>query len=228
MPAIFNNNDRRRHRLFNGPQRDPTALPRQRGTPYHARRSVTATGTRVLMPDDFMPVGPHAGKHLRAVPPDYLLWVNQQLWASDWHPWQPVADYIDRFITSDAETSQTIPVTTGPILFVDPVHVWPTSIKCFAKGSSHLHTLPGYLDYLHTFALGALNLRPDWFQNKETPHYDLTLTKHQQAIRLGAVEIPRQQMAEHLILWRDFRDTRPKPLPDPSTHTPAPNQIPGH
>lgn len=211
--------ERRRERFWRTAPPDPTAQAKKRGTPYHARRSVTAAGGRVLMPDDFMPLGPHAGKQLRAVPPDYLLWVNQQPWSKAWHHWQPLADYIERFILSDPDTSEAIHIPTGPLMYVDPVQVWPTQIRCFKNGSSHLHTLPGYLDYLQTFALGALWLQPEWCQNKETPHYDLTIAKHQQAIRLGAVEISRQQMVEHMRLWRQFRDSTPKPTADPSTHT---------
>lgn len=217
--------DRWKWKTFNGPQLDPTRAHKKHGTPYYARRSVTAAGGRVLTPHDMMPIGPHAGKHLHAVPADYLLWVNQQPWSRDWHLWQPVAQFIENYITSDAETSQTIPVPTGPLIYVDPVQVWPTQIQCFKNGSSHLHTLPGYLDYLHTFAIGALRLNPDWFQHKETPHFDLTIAKHQQAIRLGAVEISRQQMVEHMRLWRQFRDSQPRPADDPSTHTRLPHRL---
>jgi len=216
---------RRKEKFWRTPVPDPTRRPAQAGVPYHARRSITRDGTRVLMPDDFMPIGPHAGKHLRAVPPDYLLWVNQQPWSRDWHHWQPVAHFIENYITCDPDTSESIHVPTGPLIFVDPVQVWPTQIACFKNGTSHLHTLPGYLDYLQTFALGALRLRPDWFQNKETPHFDLTIAKHQQAISLGAVEIPRQKMLEHIALWRQFRDSRPKPTPDPSTHPRLKNRL---
>ena len=217
--------DRWKWKTFNGPQVDPTRQAKKHGTPYHARRSMTADGGRILRPDDFMPIGPHAGKHLRAVPPDYLLWVNQQPWSRDWHLWQPVAQFIESYITCDRETSDAIPVPTGPLIYVDPVQQWPTNIACFKAGSSHLHTLPGYLDYLETFALGALWLQPNWLQNKETPHFDLTIAKHQQAIRLGAVEISRRQMGEHLRIWREFRDCQPRPADDPSTHKRLPHRL---
>lgn len=217
--------DRWKWKTFNGPQVDPTRQAKKHGTPYYARRSMTADGGRMLRPDDFMPIGPHAGKMLRAVPADYLLWVNQQPWSREWHLWQPVAQFIESYITCDRETSDTIPVPTGPLIYVDPVQQWPTNIACFKAGSSHLHTLPGYLDYLETFALGALWLQPNWLQNKETPHFDLTIRKHQQAIRCGAVEISRRQMSEHLRLWRDFRDTQPRPADDPSTHKRLPHRL---
>lgn len=216
--------ERRRARFWRTAPPDPTQQAKQRGTPYHARRSITQDGDRVLMPSDMMPLGPHAGKHLHAVPPDYLLWVDQQPWSKAWHHWKPIASYIERFITCDAETSQAIHIPTGPLIYVEPIQRHPTSIACFQAGSSHLHTLPDYLDYLQTFALGALWLQPQWFQHKECPHYDLTIAKHQQAIRLGAVEISRRQMGEHLQLWREFRNNKRQTAPDPTTHTPIKNR----
>lgn len=41
---------------------------------------------------------------------------------------------------------------------------------------------------LHSFA-ARLGLRRSWFQSKTIPHYDLTVNKRRQAVRLGAVEI---------------------------------------
>lgn len=207
-PAIFDHDDLRRHRLFNGPQIDPTRRAKKLSIPHYACRNKT----RALMPDDFMPLGPHAGKHLRAVPTDYLLWVNAQPWSKTWSQWEPVADYISRCLLDASDSDLAV-------IFVDPLQVWPTATKIFRAGSSHLHTLPGYFDHLHTFALATLSLRPDWFQHKECPHYDLTVAKHQQALDAGATLIDRRRMAAHIILWRDFRNAKPKPLPDPSTHT---------
>lgn len=215
-PPIFDHDDLRRHRLFNGPQIDPTRRAKKLGLPHYARRTQVS---RALMPDDFMPIGPHAGKHLRAVPTDYLLWVNAQPWSKTWSQWQPIADYISRHPLSQ---SPSLPVSQSPdlpIIFVDPLQQWPHATKIFRAGSSHLHTLPGYLDHLHTFAMAALSLRPEWMQHEECPHYDLTVAKHQFALEAGATLIDRRSMAAHIILWRDFRNAKPKPLPDPSTHT---------
>lgn len=214
--------DRWKRRTFEGPQHDPTQLARKAGVPYFRQ----GKRDRPLMPDNFMPVGPHAGKMLRAVPPDYLLWTYQQPWIRNWHHYLPVLDYIERFILPDAETAAAIDVPTTNVIFMDPVQQHPTSIRCFKNGSSHLHTLPGYLDLLHAFALGALGLRPDWFQNKQVPHYDLTIGKHQQALQCGAEEINRRQFGEHLQQWRTFRDNRPRPADDPSTHTRIKHQFP--
>jgi hypothetical protein len=207
MPAIFDAADYRRHRLFNGPQIDPTRRAAKAGVPHYGTRN----RSRILMPDDFIPVGPHAGKHLRAIDPAYLLWVNAQPWSKCWVQWQPVADYISRFLieASDSDLSR-VPMTTP--IFTDRLQVWPTERKCFKDGSSHLHCLPGWEDYLHTFALGALALDPRWHQNKLLPHYELTKRKHELALQCGAVEIHDAQMREHTHLWKQFRDSQPKPL----------------
>jgi hypothetical protein len=212
MPAIFDAADYRRHRLFNGPQIDPTRRAAKAGVPHYGTRN----RSRILMPDDFIPVGPHAGKHLRAISPDYLLWVNAQPWSVCWVQWQPVADYISRFLL-DASDSQETTVndrqqSSTTVIFVDRLQIWPTERKCFKDGSSHLHCLPGWEDYLHTFALGALALDPRWHQNKLLPHYELTKRKHELALQCGAVEIHDARMREHTHLWKQFRDSQPKPL----------------
>lgn len=208
------NKQLRQEHFWRTPPPDPTRQHAKAGVPYYRPGK-----GRVLMPDDFMPIGPHAGKHLRAVPADYLAWVNAQPWSQNWVQWRPVADFIERFITCDPETQDSITLPPGPVIFVDPIQQWPTPIKCFQPGSSHLHTLPGHLDLLQTFALGALALNPAWFQHKECPHFDLTLRKHQLAIDCGAVEINRRQFVDHLHQWRQFRDSQPKPIL-PSSHEP--------
>lgn len=210
MPAIFDASDHRRHRLFNGPQIDPARRAAKAGIPHYGSRN----RARILRPDDFIPVGPHAGKHLRAIAPDYLLWVNAQPWSKCWVQWQPIADYINNYLVeasdSDLQISKSPPLQ---VLFTDRLQIWPTERKCFRDGSSHLHCLPGWEDYLHTFALGALALDPRWYQNKLVPHYDLTKRKHQLALECGAIEIPDTQMRDHTALWKQFRQTIPPKLP---------------
>ena len=195
MGPIFDDNDRRRHRLFNGPQIDPTHEAAKRGVPYFR-----AGHGRVLMPDSFMPVGQHAGKHLRAVPVAYLRWVNAQPWAAQWRPWQPVADYLTRFPVPEANAE-----VCPPIIFVDtltpcvPTKAWRWPSCC------HLHCLPGHEDKLHAFALGALGLERRWYQQPRgsMPHYDLNEAKQELALGHGAELVDRQQMVEHLRRWRE-------------------------
>lgn len=211
MPAIFDAADYRRHRLFNGPQIDPTRRAAKAGIPHYGTRN----RSRVLMPDDFIPLGPHAGKHLRAIDPAYLLWVNAQAWSQCWVQWQPVANYITRFFieASDSNSASSLQHPATSLIFTDRLQIWPTERKCFKDGSSHLHCLPGWEDYLHTFALGALALDPRWYQNKLLPHYELTQRKHALALECGAREIPDTQMRDHTRLWKQFRDTPPAKLP---------------
>ena len=196
------NEQRDKERFWRTKPKDPTAAFRKSGVPYYRPGK-----QRVLMPDDFMPLGPHAGKHMRAVPTDYLLWVNAQPWAANWPHWQPIADYISRCIIIFYD-----PPATTAIFFVDRLRQWPTPIKCFRAGSSHLHTLPGWEDHLHTFALGALGLQRSWYQNgKGLPHYDLTFGKHHQALKHPCVQqIPDEQMISNKTQWLQFFRTQPK------------------
>lgn len=197
--------------IFNGRQIDPTHRAAKDGVPHYASRN----RARILRPDDFIPIGPHAGKHLRAVPNDYLLWVNAQPWSRCWVQWQPIADYINNYLVEASDSDLTFnPVNqVNQVIFTDRLQIWPTERKCFRDGASHLHCLPGWEDYLHTFALGALALDPRWYQNKLLPHYDLTKRKHQLALECGAREIPDTQMRDHTALWKQFRQTPPPKLP---------------
>ena len=106
-PWSASNAQLRKEKFWRTKPPDPTQPFRKAGVPYHARRSITAKGGRVLMPDDFMPIGPHAGKHLRAVPTDYLLWVNAQPWSQNWVQWHPIADFISRFLIEGSDSDQS-------------------------------------------------------------------------------------------------------------------------
>ena len=68
---------------------------------------------------------------------------------------------------------------------------WPWSQSC--------HLFADTLDELHDFAT-RLGLRRAWFQNhRRLPHYDLTSNKRRQAVKLGAVEATRKQVA--IMFW---------------------------
>ena len=187
----FSPEDRRKFRLFNGPQHDPTRLAASAGVPYYRPGK-----GRVLMPDDFMPVGPHAGKHLRAVPPDYILWVNAQPWAATWAHWQPVADYLSRFLTTDPDAQDGLHPAAGPKIYL-------TALRGI---TAELHCLPGDNDYLHTFAEGALHLDRSHFWNNpqyaEYPHYRLAAKKHDTALGHGAELIDAPTRLAHIRQWR--------------------------
>ena len=54
------------------------------------------------------------------------------------------------------------------------------------------HLIADTLDELHAFA-ERLGFRRSWFQDGGTcPHYDLTVSKHKQAVALGAINLDRE------------------------------------
>ena len=184
---------------------DPTRPFQKAGVPYFRRGH-----DRALMPDNFMPVGEHAGKHLRAVPVDYLIWVDSQPWSRHWAPWAAVHDFIERFIT-DPEAAAAHNVPTGPVIFVDVLRKHVTTNPLFIPGSAHLHCLPGNEDLLHAFAIGALHLKTAWYQRGRLPHYDLTVAKHAAALRHGAHLITDPQLIEHKDNWLAYFQSKRTP-----------------
>lgn len=187
-PGQLDDRDRRRFRTFNGPQRDPTRAGKKSDTPYFRPGK-----DRILGPDDFMPVGEHAGKQLRAVPPEFLLWVDQQPWSKHWAPWAAVHSYIERYILPDPETAAAIDLPAGPIIFI-------------TEGGL-LHTLPGYEDMLHAFAVGALNLRTNGYTQGLPPHYQI-IGSHKAAIHHGATQIDVSTFHQHKTQWQTHFQTR--------------------
>jgi hypothetical protein len=86
------------------------------------------------------------------------------------------------------------------MIYVDPLLKWPTRIRCFKDGSSHLFA--DTVTELHQFA-GRLMLSREWFQDKPGfPHYDLTVRKRSEAVRLGAVELERNAA---IAKWRELK-----------------------
>jgi hypothetical protein len=64
------------------------------------------------------------------------------------------------------------------------------------------HMVADELDELHAMA-AAIGMRRVWFQaHASTPHYDVSLTRRQLALELGAVEVDRRGMA---LLCRRLR-----------------------
>lgn len=80
---------------------------------------------------------------------------------------------------------------------------WPFDQAC------HLFLPEPALDLapLHEFA-AKLKLLRSWFQPspRHLPHYDLTEHKRHHAVRLGAIEVQRQQVVEAMRRWRAFRN----------------------
>ena len=85
-------------------------------------------------------------------------------------------------------------------IYVDEIREWPTRIRCFKGGSCHLTA--DHIEALHKFAR-KLRLKPEWFQDTATPHYDLTVEKRAKALALGAVYVPARVQAKRRIAIRN-------------------------
>jgi hypothetical protein len=83
-------------------------------------------------------------------------------------------------------------------IMVDELRVWPNARRPFHNGSCHL-TTDSALDELHAFAR-VIGMRRSWFQDHAiAPHYDLTPSRREEALRRGAVFMP---MREHAVRRR--------------------------
>lgn len=87
-------------------------------------------------------------------------------------------------------------------VMVDEVRQWPTKIRCFKAGSCHMTA--DTLEELHAMA-SKLGLKREWFQgHSSTPHYDLTPTKREKALLLGAVFVPAREQATKRLIERGW------------------------
>lgn len=62
------------------------------------------------------------------------------------------------------------------------------------------HLIADTLEELHAVAMAA-GLRPEWFQQPPKasfPHYDITESRREAAIRAGAIPLDRRPFVEHL------------------------------
>lgn len=173
--------ERRKFRFWNTAPPDARRDARKHGG-AHFDRVMHA----VLMPDSPMPVGPHAEKTMRQVPVDYLAWVQAQPWAAAWVPWRPVADYLDRHPVGPDPDCPPHVVYVSQMQACTPTSewTWPEHALLTCHPDIDLHG-----DKFHTFAQGALGLRPAWY-NHDLRAYRLTSRRRWMAIQAGAFEIP--------------------------------------
>lgn len=166
---------------------DPMQQAQQAGA-LHLNKSLRAC----LMPQSAMPIGPHTGKLMERMPADYLAWVQAQPWAAQWHAWQPVADYLTRFpLNQEPGTKNQAQEWPSHIAFVSPMQAcapsaewhWPQHALLTCHPDTYLHE-----DKFHTFALGALGLRPVWY-DKKLRAYRITGKRRDLALRHGAAAI---------------------------------------
>jgi hypothetical protein len=65
------------------------------------------------------------------------------------------------------------------------------------------HLFADSLDELHAFA-ARIGMKREWFQGHSSlGHYDLTANRRKQAVKLGAVEIPPQEVVAMIQRQRD-------------------------
>jgi hypothetical protein len=73
---------------------------------------------------------------------------------------------------------------------------------------SHLYVGPADdLAELHAFAI-SIGLRREWFQDKVLPHYDVTDTRRELAIKAGARSVSWRETGEFVSGWRKARAMR--------------------
>jgi len=66
------------------------------------------------------------------------------------------------------------------------------------------HLIADTVDELMDFAVG-MGLRPEWFQAKSTPHFDLTADGRKAAVAHGAVELNQRQLVAKIRELRKLR-----------------------
>ena len=74
---------------------------------------------------------------------------------------------------------------------------WRHGLSCHLIGDS--------VAELVEFAV-SIGLRPEWFQPKSSPHFDLTVDKRREAVRRGAVELDRRAFVGKLRELRNRRE----------------------
>jgi hypothetical protein len=110
------------------------------------------------------------------------------------------------------ERQQNMAVYVDPLLRTTPYH---ESVNKRWNWRQSCHLVADTEEELHAFA-AKIGLQRAWFQQKSSPHYDLTANKRNQAVRLGAISLTREQMGGRIInrntmLKGNERHTLPTP-----------------
>jgi hypothetical protein len=66
------------------------------------------------------------------------------------------------------------------------------------------HLIADTIEELMEFAVG-MGLRPEWFQAKSTPHFDLTADGRKAAVEHGAIELDQRQLVAKIRELRRLR-----------------------
>lgn len=88
-------------------------------------------------------------------------------------------------------------------IYVDRLESWGWKMRGRTVKSCHMFSDSLDIEDLHTFA-EAIGLRREWFQpHRIAPHYDLTASRREAAVLLGAVEVSRAAASK---IWRERRE----------------------
>lgn len=87
-------------------------------------------------------------------------------------------------------------------IYVDKLERWGWKMRGREVESCHMFTNSLDIEELHAFA-ERIGMRRAWFQaHHVTPHYDLTPTRRELAVTLGAIEVGRKEASG---IWRARR-----------------------
>ena len=90
------------------------------------------------------------------------------------------------------------------MVYVDSLMGWPSSKRWRYGKACHLFVPFGEpIETLHEFAR-KLGMRREWFQvsNSGLPHYDLTASRRERAVALGAIEASREFTVSELRKYK--------------------------
>ncbi|MFP5424042.1 MAG: DUF4031 domain-containing protein [Gammaproteobacteria bacterium] len=73
--------------------------------------------------------------------------------------------------------------------------VYVDSEEILWRGKLWCHLAADNLDELHAFA-SKLGLRRGWFQSKGYPHYDVTVSMRERALKMGAIDADRETIVD--------------------------------
>lgn len=87
-------------------------------------------------------------------------------------------------------------------IYIDALVDWGWKMRGHVVASCHMFTDNADIEELHAFAL-RMGMKRQWFQpHAIAPHYDLTRSRRELALELGALEIDRKRAS---AIWRARR-----------------------
>lgn len=88
-------------------------------------------------------------------------------------------------------------------IYVDALTDWGWKLRGHKVKSCHMFTDTVDLTELHETAKN-IGMKREWFQeHKVAPHYDLTTSRRELAVSLGAIELGRKESS---AIWKQRRE----------------------